>query len=601
MMSGKSEDMPNANHKTLVVLSMATVIAAGCGSAQAQGALPGHCTGAPGTGVAVDTTPPATAPRRTEVRPFPTTGQGPGDPGYAESSPPLWDDLGSLHYPVTTGDPRAQRYFDQGLRLTFAFNHPEARRAFREAARLDPGCALCYWGESLVLGPNINAPMEADALMPALAALKKAREQAPRASDREQALISALGTRYSDDPSARRAALDAAYAEAMRKVASRFPRDLDIQVLYAEAALVLNPWDHWEAGGSRPKGQTAEIVATLERVLAAKPDHPGAIHYYIHLVEASDRPGRAAPYADRLGGLMPGAGHLVHMPFHIYFRSGRYLEALRVNEAAVAADERYLRAALPTGIYAMAYYPHNVHSLLVSAQMAGDGRRAIAAAEKLPRVVTDEASRTVPWVQSIAAAPYFAHARFSTPETVLTLPGPHGDLPFVAALWHYARGVAHAARRDIEAAARETQAIGGIAGGADWSALTAAGIPVIDVLTVARHVLEGRIAQARGDFAAARTAFDEAVAVQDRLAYAEPPHWYYPVRQSLGAVLLSTGDLDGAEAAFRASLRDAPNNGWALHGLAEVYRRQGRAPAELEVRGRLTGTWVGSPPDLGRL
>ncbi|MGH8478961.1 MAG: tetratricopeptide repeat protein [Gammaproteobacteria bacterium] len=592
--------MPNANHKTLVVLSLATVLAAGGDAAQARGALPGHCTGAPGVG-AVDTAPLLPVPRKTEVRPFPTTGQGPGDPRYLESSPPLFQDLGSLHYPVTTGDPRAQRYFDQGLRLTYAFNHPEARRAFREAARLDPGCALCYWGEALVLGPNINAPMEADALLPALAALNKARARAPRASEREQALISALGARYSDDPGAGRAALDAAYAEAMGKVAVRFPRDLDIQVLYAEAAMDLSPWDHWEAGGGRPKGQTAEILATLERVLEAKPDHPGAIHYYIHLVEASDRPGRAAPYADRLGALMPGAGHLVHMPFHIYFRSGRYLEALRVNEAAVEADERYLQAASPTGIYAMAYFPHNVHSLLVSAQMAGDGKRAIAAAEKLTRLVTDEASRTVPWVQPIAAAPYFAHARFSTPETVLTMPGPHGGLPFVAALWHYARGVAHAARRDLEAAVREAEAIGGIAIEADFSALTAAGIPAIDVLTVARHVLEGRIAQARGDLAAARTAFDEAVAVQDRLAYAEPPNWYYPVRQSLGAVLLATGDLDGAEAAFRASLRDAPNNGWALHGLAEVYRRQGRPQAEAEVRGRLAGTWAGSPPDLARL
>jgi tetratricopeptide (TPR) repeat protein len=537
------------------------------------------------------------APRKTEVRPFPTTVSG--DPSYVESSPPLWEDLGALHYPITTGHPMAQRYFDQGLRLTYAFNHLEARRAFREAARRDPGCALCYWGEALVLGPNINAPMAADALAPARAALAKAKERAPRVSEREQGLVFALAARYSDQ--AERAAQDAAYAEAMQALALRYPRDPEIQTLYVEALMDLSPWDYWEAGGTRPKGRTAEILATLERVLAAKPDHPGAIHYYIHLVEASDRPERAAPYADRLGALMPGAGHLVHMPFHIYFRTGRYLDALRVNESAVRADERYIRASSPTGIYPLAYYPHNVHSLLVSAHRAGDGSTATAAAEKLARVVSDEASRTIPWVQPIAAAPYFAHAQFSPPETILALPAPKSDLPFVAGLWHYARGVAYAARRDHRAARHEIEAIARIAAEADLSTLTAGGVPAAEVLALAREVVEGRIAQALGDLDAARAAFERAVAHQDRLAYGEPPHWYYPVRQSLGAVLLLSGDLEGAESAFRASLKEAPENGWALQGLAEVYRRQGRAEDEAALRARLAASWVGGRLDLSRL
>ncbi len=559
-------------------------------------AFPRHCRAAPAA--------PVSLPEKSEVRPFPTTGRGLGVPREAGTPPPLWENLGTLHYPVTTSDATAQRYFDQGLRLSYAFNHEEARRAFREAARLDPSCAMCYWGIALCLGPNINAPMEPEAHAAALAAIEKAEAQAPRATQRERALIAALRARYGHDhnpPAGERSRLDAAYADAMQKVATRYPEDGEIQVLYAEALMDLSPWDYWEAGGSRPKGRTAEAVAILERVLATRPDHPGAIHYYIHLVEASDRPERAAPHADRLGALMPGAGHLVHMPFHIYFRSGRYLDALRVNQAAVAADERYSEAAAPNGIYPMAYYPHNVHSLLASALMAGDGKTAITAADKLARVVTEEAARTVPWVQPIAAAPYFAHARFSTPDTILALPAPRGEFPFVEAMWHYARGLAFAARRERDAAARELEAIARLAKEADFSVLTAAGIPARQVLTLAHHLVEGRIAQAHGELPAARLAFQRAVAVQDGLGYTEPPHWYYPVRQSLGAVLLEMGDLDGAASAFRKSLRDAPHNGWALHGLAEVYRRQGKTEDEAELRARLAASWSGAAPDLERL
>ncbi len=531
-------------------------------------------------------------PGATEVRPFPTAASGAVLSRYARTVPPIWDNLGSLHYPITTADPKAQRYFDQGLRLAYAFNHVEARRAFKKAARIDPACALCYWGEALVLGPNINAAMEAGALDPARTAMSRAKNNAPGASGRERALIEALSLRYSEDPKAPRAGLDGAYAEAMGKVAARYPQDTDIQVLYAEALMDLSPWDYWEAGGTRPKGRTAEIIAILERVLAIHPDHAGAIHFYIHMVEASDRPERAAPYAARLGALMPGAGHLVHMPFHIYFRTGRYLEALEVNRAAVAADERYLGAVAPPGIYAMAYYPHNVHSLMVSAQMAGDGKSALAAARKLARVVSVEGVRTIPWVQPIQAAPYFAHAQFSAPDRVLALAAPPGELPFVQAMWHYARGVARAAKKDLVAAAREAEAIARIGTHSDFSELTAGGIPAPDILELARRVVAGRIARARGDLGAARAAFEEAVALQDQLAYSEPPHWYYPVRQSLGAVLLASGDLKGAEQAFHASLERAPNNGWALYGLAQVYARQGDREAQAAVQARFERAWI---------
>ncbi len=529
---------------------------------------------------------------RTETGPF---GRQPAgvSAGYAESEPPLLAGLGTLTYRITTSSELAQRYFDQGLRLTYAFNHAEARRAFRKAQQLDPGCALCYWGEALVLGPNINAPMAPSAVEPALAALVRAKDRAARTAPKEQALIEALAARYSADPKADRAALDAAYAEAMGRVAARFPDDPDIAVLYAEAMMNVTPWDYWEAGGSRPKGKTAEILRTLERVLARNPDHPGAIHYYIHAVEASDAPERAEPHADRLGRLVPGAGHLVHMPSHIYYRVGRYLDSLEANRTAVAADEAYLAQVSPAGIYPQAYYPHNVHFLLVSARMAGDGPTAIDAARKLERVVSDEAARTIPWVQPIKAAPLFAHAQFSDPATVLALPAPGGGFPYVQAMWHYARGVAFAARGDAAASSAEAEAIETIGRTADFADLTAGGVPAKEVLAIARHVVLARIARARGDLAAAIREFEAASALEDRLAYMEPPYWYYPVRQSLGAVLLLSGQAERAEQEFRAALARAPHNGWALYGLLEAARARGDRRAADDAAAALDRAWAG--------
>jgi tetratricopeptide (TPR) repeat protein len=294
---------------------------------------------------------------------------------------------------------------------------------------------------------------------------------------------------------------------------------------------------------------------------------------------------------------MPGAGHLVHMPFHIYYRIGDYKAALAANKEAVAVDEAYLAAAAPAGLYPAAYYPHNVHSLMASAQMAGDGAAAIAAAEKLAQVVTRQAARTIPWVQPIQAAPYFAHAQFSAPRTILALDDPGDELPFVKAMWHYARGVAHAAQKNPAAARDEAQAIARLAAN-DFADLKASGIPAADVLTLAREIIQARIALAEGKLEKARAAFERAVAIQDGLAYSEPPYWYYPVRQSLGAVLVRQGKLDAAEEAFRASLAQAPNNGWVLFGLGEVYRRKGLSGAAAEARRRLADAWAGDQRTL---
>ena len=540
------------------------------------------------------------AAAKTEVRPFPTI--APASAEAASTPPPLWDNLGKLHFAISTTNPLAQRYFDQGLKLAYAFNHAEAARAFRQAQRLDPDCALCYWGEALVLGPNINAPMDAAANTAALDAMERAQARAAKADARERALIDALARRYASDPGAERAALDAAYAEAMGKVTARYPRDADIALLHAEALMNLSPWDYWEAAGARPKGRTAEILATLEKVLRNRPDHPGAIHFYIHIMEASTQPGRALPYADRLGSLMPGAGHLVHMPFHIYYRVGQYKDAIEANQRAVAADEAYLAETSPTGIYPLAYYPHNIHSLMTSAQMAGDGKSAVAAAEKLARVVSQDAGRSIPWVQPILVAPYFTHAQFSAPDTTLALPDPGDALPYVKAMWHYARGVAQAMRGDPAAARGEVEAMRRLAQSGDYSGLVAGGVPALDVIALAQHVVLGRIAQSAGDWAMARAEFEQAVALEDKLLYSEPPYWYYPVRQSLGAVLLAAGRLDEAEAAFRQSLLRAPNNGWALHGLAATYQKLGKQRAAATARQQFARAWVGpEAPDLARL
>ena len=321
---------------------------------------------------------------------------------------------------------------------------------------------MCFWGEALVLGPNINLPMSAADNAPAIAAVKRAGALADRVNAKERALIEALAARYSDDPAAERAKLDAAYADAMQRVYARYPWDHDVAVLYVESLMNLSPWDYWEAAGTKPKGRTAEMVATLERVLAADHDHPGAIHFYIHVVEASARPERAVRYAERLGDAVPGAGHLVHMPSHIYYRVGRYLDSLEANKRAVAADERFFARAGGDGVYRYGYYPHSIHFLLVSAQMAGDAKTAIEAADKLAGSFSDEVTRAVPWVQPIMAAPYFAHAQFSDPAAILAVPAPRPDFPYVRAMWHYMRGVAHVTRGDIAATEAEVKAIAGL-------------------------------------------------------------------------------------------------------------------------------------------
>ena len=377
------------------------------------------------------------APRRTELGgSIPDLPRGAAAPTSAEA-PPLLGTLGTLSWPAGTANPEAQAYFDQGYRLAWGFNHAEAARAFRAAQALDPDCAMCLWGEAWVLGPHINFIMEEDSNRRAVAALARARELAPKAGETRAALIAALSERYSADPKADRKALDRAYADAMEAVQARWPADPDIAVLTADALMNLSPWDYWEEGGRKAKGATERIVALLESVLgdraspiAPNPLHPGAIHLYIHTVEASDNPQRAAPHAARLEALMPGAGHIVHMPAHIWYRLGMWKESLESNRRAVAADEAQLARGGASALYAGGYFAHNVHFVLASAMMGGDGPTAVAAATRLATLIPEDAKRAFPGLtQPVASAPYLAHARFSAPETVLALPAPGRGVP----------------------------------------------------------------------------------------------------------------------------------------------------------------------------
>lgn len=515
---------------------------------------------------------------------------------------PIFDGMGDFSFAVSTDVAMAQAYFDQGLKFTYNFHHAAAARSFQAAQAADPSCAMCYWGEALVLGPNINSPMNPADNAAALKALAAAVMLSGEAMPAEQALIAALKTRYSADPQAERAVLDAAYADAMMAAAENHPEIDEIQILAAEAAMDTQPWDYWQGDGT-PKGRAGAALALVETVLERSPNNPGAIHLYIHMTEASPEPERAEPYADRLAELMPGAGHIVHMPAHLYYRIGRYVDSLETNIDAIAADEAYFARAGREGIYGFGYYPHNVHFVLVSAQRAGDRASAIAMADKLgPLVPADVAIEMAPFAQPIAASPYFVHAQFSDPKTVLTLDKPDPRMPYVQAMWHYARGVALAAQEDLDAAEAEAAAIAGLRETGDFSALTGGGVPAANVLEIAELVLAARIAQADRDHAGAITAFAKAVAVQDTLPYMEPPYWYYPVRQSLGAALLAAGQADEAVRVLRRSLFEAPNGGYALYALAAAEAARGDAAAAAAARTAFKAAWAGSgTPDLDRM
>jgi tetratricopeptide (TPR) repeat protein len=518
----------------------------------------------------------------------------PGPTADPDAAPPLYDGLGSGMYKVTTVNPGAQAFFDQGLKLAWAFNHAEARRAFRHAQRLDRTCAMCFWGEAFVLGPNINDAMRDEAVAPAFEAIMRAGELADGATEKEQALIEALAARYSAEGQQDRRTLNEAWAEAVGRVAARFPDDANIKVLFADALMNLQPWDYWEADGETPKGRAGEIVATLEQALAINPDMPAAIHLYIHAVEASSTPERAEPFADRLRGAVPTAGHLVHMPAHIYARVGRHADSLAVNRDAISADEAMLEAMGESAspIYRYGYYPHNVHFLMVAAQNSGAAADALSAAAKLDAITSDAVSAELGWIQAIRTAPYAAHAQFSEPEDILALPDPGNRFPFVKGYWLYARGVAFAQLGRHDDAGAVVDVLTKLFETADLDSLEAQYVPARTLLQIATHVVEARIEQSAGDLATAMHHLEQAIALQDSISYMEPPYWYYPVRRTLGATQLMAGRPEAAIASFRAALAEQAKNGWALWGLMQAQLRAGDEEAEQTAR-QLEAVWVG--------
>jgi tetratricopeptide (TPR) repeat protein len=509
---------------------------------------------------------------------------------------PLYDNLGSYHYAITTASPDAQKYFDQGLTLSYAFNHAEAIRAFRQAANLDPKCAMCYWGIAFAFGPNINAPITEEAAKEAWQAIEKAREVAAAATDKERAFIDALANRYRADSKAERAPLDRAYAEAMRGVTKRFPDDLDAATLFAQSLMDTSPWNYWEKNGE-PRQFTGEVLQALESVLARKADHLGAIHLYIHAVEASPNPGRASQYADKLAALVPGAGHLVHMPAHIYLRTGRYNDASVANEHAIKADEAYFKGDAVAGnmTYQVGYYPHNIHFFVAAASMEGRKADALKAADQVRANVHAEMLRDPGMggmVQHMNLTPLYTKVRFGLWDAVLAEPAPPADLPFMTAIWHASRGLAHAAQGRVKDAETEHAAVGALK---DDPALKTIGVSSVNVasaiVAIAHEVLSGEIETSRHRAGEAAGHFAKAVALEDDLTYMEPPDWPVPVRQLQGAALLELGRAKEAEAAFRDDMKKFPDNGWSLSGLQASLEKQGRAADAAAVRARFEKMW----------
>jgi tetratricopeptide (TPR) repeat protein len=504
--------------------------------------------------------------------------------------PPLFDNLGTHSRKITTASPQAQAYFDQGLRLVYGFNHAEAQRAFREAARLDGGCAMCFWGIALTYGSNYNSPTDARREQGAWEAIQTARKLAATATPRERAIIEALAVRHSADPKADRAALDRAYADAMRQVAREYPGDPDAATFFADALMNLRPWQLWTRDG-KPEPGTEEIVATLERVLAANPDHPGALHLYIHAVEAGPEPERGAAAADRLGPLMPGAGHLVHMPSHIYYRVGRYADAVTANERAVAADRAYFAVSTPSEAYRMGYYPHNLDFIWIAASMEGRSADTVRAARELAAASPAEMARQMSDMEMGPAAPLFALARFGRWEEILREPAPDPALPYVTGAWRYARGLAFAATGRPEQARAELAELNKIALTVSPDRTIGSFFKTADMLRLASEVLAGEIAARSGDTATAVRHLSAAVQMQDGHWFTEPPPWYFPVRQSLGAALLQGGRAAEAEDVYREDLLRNPNNGWSLFGLAQALRAQDKDAEASIVELRWERAW----------
>jgi tetratricopeptide (TPR) repeat protein len=500
-----------------------------------------------------------------------------------QAPPPLYTNLGTYHKAVGTRVPLAQQYFDQGLRLVYGFNHAEAIRSFTRATELDPACAMCWWGIAYAYGPHVNAGMDSASGVKAYEAAQKALSLSPNASPWQRAYIRAVAARYAPVPPVDRANLDSAYSRGMADAVRSHPNDLDAAALYAESLMDLRPWNYWTPQG-KPYPGTEVIVRQLERVIARNPEHPGACHYYIHAVEAVN-PQLAVPCAERLARLMPGVGHIVHMPAHIYVRVGRYADAAASNVHAIHTDETFIEGQKPVTVYSLAYYPHNIHFLAFVSTLAGRSAQALEAARTLQSKVNLDVARQVPMLQEMVPYYVLTLTTFGRWDDVLAQPLPPPDIRMPLAMAYYARGVAYAAKGQPAEAQTALDTVKAI------DAATPADAPAKTPVSIAVHALMGEIATRSGKFDEGIGHFREALKIEDAGLYFEPPKWYYPIRESLGAALLKAGRSAEAEAVYREDLKRFPENGWSLFGLAAALRAQGKSAEAAAVDQRFSKAW----------
>jgi tetratricopeptide (TPR) repeat protein len=530
---------------------------------------------------------------------------------------PVLKNLGDYRRPVTAKNDEAKQFFAQGLILIYAFNHAEALRSFTEMARLDPGNGMAYWGQALALAPNINdSAIGPDREQQGFQAIRQALSHKSGLTPVETGLIDALAARFAAQDKPDRAKLNQAYADAMKQLAARFPDDPDVAVLYADSVMNTMPWDYWDRATGNARPGVTEAIAAMERTIAKFPDHPGAHHLYIHAVEASPNPDRAVPSAEKLSALVPGAGHLVHMPSHIFIRVGRYADGSEVNRRAIAVDEDYITQCRAQGIYPAGYYPHNIHFLFATLSMEGKKRETLEAAEKVStrheHPVLKEPGFGFPHL--LKAIPLFALVRFGEWDRVLAASDPGADQPFGRVIRHWARGMAFVAKKDNPAAARELELLRPLA-----AAPALAELKIFDINTLAQlsaiavKMLEGEVAAGRGDWKEAVARLGEAVKLEEELRYSEPPDWPIPPRHYLGAVLLQAGRAADAEQVYRKDLALHRNNGWALRGLVASLEAQKKAKeargveqqfrkawsgADIEIAGSAIGFGIGFPPSV---
>ena len=511
----------------------------------------------------------------------------------------LMQGYGDLHHSVSTTNDQAQLFFDQGLRQIYAFNHDEAARSFQRAADVDPKLAMAYWGVAEAVGPNYNDPASDDRFAAAHVAIQKAVDlSTSNASPAEQAYIKAMALRFPADPKADRRRAAEAYRDAMRDVVKQFPDDLDAATLFAESGMNLHPWGLWMVDGT-PREGTEEIVATLESVIKRDPNHLGAVHYYIHSVEASKSPERALAGANRLAALAPAAGHIVHMPAHVYIRTGDYAAAVKTNQEAAAVDQAYIKASGAQGIYPMMYYSHNLHFIAMCSAMNGDYAEANKNADLLAAHVAPHV-KEMPPLEGFMTIPIAVDVRFHKWDEILKIPRPDPEMKIMTVFWHFARGMALAAKGKVNEAEAEYQIVSDAEKNTPEDVVFA--MPVYnkakDVLKIARDVLGAKIALAKKDNAGAIALLQSAVAVQDTLKYSEPEDWFFPVRESLGAALVMNGDNAGAEKVFREDLDHHPRNPRSLFGLQQALKAQGKEYDAGFLQKQLQASWKGGSTQL---